>query len=181
MNMQATNERLTTSDTINTLAASVTERTAELLSDGWMQGALSNGVEAFCIHGAMALALDEVFGQSEDCGRAYVCGGVAAQDRGKGRAEVEAVATAFIVDEAASKYGFDPNSWKQGFNGAASFNDDPTRQQHEVLDVVSSAAEKLWSMTLDAELAIQKQVSYIELDSEEDVIEKKIQKLFAFT
>lgn len=133
------NEQLTVDDAIICLAASVVDRTRDLIQDGWVKGTMATGfqkVEAFCIHGAMNLALAEVFGSLT-------------QDRYTCQA-VEAIATAFIVDEAASQYGF-KGSWKNAGIPAAGFNDAPSTQHEDVLKVLGGATKRLWSIGLDTQ------------------------------
>jgi hypothetical protein len=148
-NMQE--QKMTVDDAMLTLAASVVERTRELITDGWVKGALTGGfgnVQEFCVHGAMGLALQEVFGETGDVGRVNVCGGYAAA--GRGYSDVEALATAFIVDEAKNQYGF-KGSWEAGAMAAAPFNDDPATKHEDVLSVLDGAAKRLWSIGVDWE------------------------------
>lgn len=132
------------------LAASVVERAAELMEDGWCKGSLNRGegeVQEFCVHGAMNLAFQEMYGGQLECGIAYVCGGLAADRRGWG--QVEAVATAILVDEANARYGYDPDAWKRGMMGVAPFNNDERRERTEVLAVLHGASERLWGMAME--------------------------------
>ncbi len=150
-------QKLSVDDAMLSLAASVVERTRELIADGWVKGALTGGfsnVQEFCIHGAMGLALQEVFGETGDTGRVFVCGGIAAAARGY--ADVEALATAFIVDEAKTQYGF-KGSWQHGGIAAAPFNDDPATKHEDVLSVLDGASKRLWSIGVDWEQGIQDQ------------------------
>jgi hypothetical protein len=142
-------EKMSVDDAFISLAASVVERTRELIADGWVKGSLTggfSGVQEFCIHGAMGLALQEMFGETGDTGRVNVCGGIAASARGYG--EVEALATAFIVDEAANQYGF-KGSWQHGGIAAAPFNDAATTKHQDVLNVLDGASKRLWEVGLD--------------------------------
>jgi hypothetical protein len=150
--MQA--EKMTVDDALINLAASVVDRTKELIADGWVKGALTGGfnsVQQFCVHGAMGLALQEVFGETGDTGRVNVCGGIAASNRGYG--DVEALATAFIVEEAKSQYGF-KGSWEHGGIAAAPFNDDPATKHEDVLNVLDAASKRLWSIGMDWESSV---------------------------
>lgn len=144
-------EKMSVDDALINIAASVVERTRDLIADGWVKGTLTagfGGVQEFCIHGAMGLALQEVFGETGDTGRVNVCGGLAATARGYG--EVEALATAFIVEEAKNQYGF-KGSWQHGGIAAAPFNDDPAVKHQDVLNVLESAASRLWTIGTDWE------------------------------
>lgn len=133
------------------LAARAVDRTHELIQDGWVKGALTagfNDVEQFCVHGALGLALSELFGSAVATGRVNVCGGYAANDVGQG--PVEALATAFIVDEAKNLYGFQGGA-ELGNMGAAPFNDAPETKHEDVLTVLSGAAKRLWDVALGTE------------------------------
>lgn len=88
----------------------------------------------FCVHGALNLALEEIFGQKQL------------------GAEAEVLATAFIVDEAQAQYDF-KGSWKQGGIPAAGFNDTAERKHQDVLNVMGAAAKRLWDLSLEAESA----------------------------
>lgn len=159
--------KMSVDDAVLTLAASVVDRTAELLADGWVKGRLNGGhgnVEEFCIHGALSLALEEVFGDSKECGRVYVCGGAAAMDRGRG--DIEAIAAALIVDEAANRFGYNANAWRNGSLAAAPFNDAAERKHDEVLSTVRGAAHRLWDLALDSDQAASVQVSWAQVDEE---------------
>lgn len=114
------------------LAASIVDRTYSLLQDGWVQGTMSSGfgkIEQFCIHGAMNLALNEMFGNAVNC------------------SAIEALATAYIVDEAQVQYNY-KGSWKTGSIPAAGFNDAPGRKLDEVLKVLGTASKRLWDLSL---------------------------------
>lgn len=128
--------KMTVDDAIINLAASVVDRTRELITDGWIKGHMSTSVDgaqtAFCIHGALNLALEEVFG---------------AYQRGS---DVEVLAVAFIVDEAKNQYGF-KGSWQHGGIPAASFNDSPATKHEDVLNVLGAASKRLWSIGMDWE------------------------------
>lgn len=118
------------------LAAAVTERACELIQDGWVKGRMSTSVDGapvqFCIHGALDLALQEVFG-----------------DKRLG-AEAEVLAVAFIVDEAQSQYNF-KGSWKHAGIPAAGFNDSAATKHQDVLNVMGAAAKRLWDLSLESE------------------------------
>jgi hypothetical protein len=141
-------EKISVDDTVITLAASVVDRTRDLIQDGWVKGQLNagfNGAETFCIHGAMGLALQEVFGYTGDTGRVNVCGGYAADNRGYG--QVEAMATAFIVDEANAQFKYG-GRFTAGNLAAAPFNDAPERKHGEVLSVLGQASKRLWNLSV---------------------------------
>lgn len=148
-------------DAALTLAASVVERTRDLLQDGWVKGKLYEGVqgvEGFCIHGALNLAIEEVFGEGVAAGRHHIDG---TRMVASGASDVEAIAVAFIVDEAATRYGYRNGGM---FLGAAAFNDAPERRLEEVLAVVGSAASRLWEVATDEMVATTP--SYAEVDEE---------------
>ncbi len=147
--MQTTKTRMTLDEATTNMAALVVDRVHDLIQDGWVKGALTAGfedAEQFCVHGAMNLALAELFGM-RDCpvGRVNVCGGYAAQEFGQ--APVEALATAFIVDECQNRYAF-KGSWEMGNMAAAPFNDDPAVVHDDVLAVLKGASERLWNVAL---------------------------------
>lgn len=126
--------KLTADDTVLGLAAAVTDRTCELITDGWTKGSMrrmkGGAPVSFCIHGAIELAMEETFGQRD-----------LRQDIQK---DVEQVAVAFICDEA---FG----SMKRATGGipAASFNDASQRKHQEVIDVLERATKRLWGVTFD--------------------------------
>lgn len=131
------NQKISVEDTALTLAASVADRTYDLLSDGWAKGTLYKGPDGlpmqFCIHGALNLAIEEVFGEGTSLGRSHIDG---TRMVTSGASDVEALAVAFIVEEAASQFGYAGGGM---FLGAARFNDAPERKLDEVLAVVGAA------------------------------------------
>lgn len=145
-------KNLNTDEAIIALAASAASRAQELLADGWVKGRLSGGfkgIETFCIHGALMIALDELCGEGRNLGREQVC---ANSMRNKAfRDDVEALASAFIVDSAANRYGYDANAWKNGGLAGAAFNDDGSRKHQEVLNVMGDASTRLWDIALDTQ------------------------------
>ena len=158
--MQA-QQKMDVDDAAITLAASVVERTRDLLADGWVKGKLYDGVEGvegFCIHGALNLAIEEVFGEGVAAGRHHIDG---TRMVASGASDIEAIAVAFIVDEAATRYGYRGGGM---FLGAANFNDEPERKLEEVLEVVGSAAARLWEVAMD-EMTAQAP-SYVEVDEQ---------------
>jgi hypothetical protein len=154
-------------EAVTCMAARVVDRTEELIQDGWVKGALTAGfdnVEQFCVHGAMGLALSELFGSPVAVGRVNVCGGFAANDVGQG--PVEALATAFIVDEVQNRHAFKAG-FELGNMGAAPFNDDPATKHEDVLEVLRGAAKRLWDVALGTEAAVEKAKSWAPLETDE--------------
>ncbi len=129
-------KNLTADDTVLGLAAAVTSRATELITDGWTKGAMhrskGGAPVSFCIHGALNLAMEEVFGQ-RDLGQTV-------------QRDVEQVAVAFICSEAFGSMGH------AGGIPAASFNDASVRRHQEVIDVMARATQRLWSVTFDTEV-----------------------------
>ena len=126
--------KLTADDTVLGLAAAVTDRACELLTEGWTKGRMrsgAGGVQSFCIHGALNLAMEETFGTHDT--------------RQQVQRDVQEVAVAFICDEA---FGHIRN-----LSGipAAAYNDAPNRKHQEVIDVMERATQRLWSVTFDTE------------------------------
>ncbi len=139
-------KKLTVDDTVLGLAASVAGRACELLADGWTKGKLyggEGGVQEFCIHGALNLAIEEVFGPGTSVGRHHLDG---TRMVTSGASDVEAVAVAFIVDEAATQHAYKGGGM---FLGAAGFNDAPERKHEEVLAVVGNASKRLWDLSME--------------------------------
>lgn len=115
------------------LAAAVTGRACELIQDGWTKGKMrggEGGVESFCVHGAVELAMEEIFG-------IYDRRQLVQQD-------VEDVAVAFLCDEAFGQM-------QSGRIPVASFNDAASRKHSEVIGVMSRAADRLWDLSSDSE------------------------------
>lgn len=128
-------KKLTADETVLGLAASVTSRACELIQDGWVKGAMRNGaggVENFCIHGAIELAMEEVF-QARNLKQLV-------------QQDVEDVAVAFICDEAFGKM-----QSRSGGIPAARFNDAAERKHSEVTGVLDRAAERLWALAVDSQ------------------------------
>jgi hypothetical protein len=125
--------KLQNDEAVLTLAASVTERARDLIQDGWSKGSMATGferAESFCVHGALNLALQEVFG---------LVSPTVAKD-------VEDVSVAFMCDSA-----FNTNdAYKMAGHGIpmATFNDEPTRQHQEVVDAMTRAADRLLAIAL---------------------------------
>ena len=121
------------------LAAAVTDRACELIKEGWVKGRMHTKVDGapvqFCIHGALDLALEEIFG-----------------DKRLG-AEAEVLATAFIVDEANTQYNYGRKVTGPGIP-ASSFNDASERKHEEVLNVLSAASQRLWDLSLEQTSAV---------------------------
>ena len=138
--------KLTVDDTVLGVAASVAGRACELLADGWVKGKLYDGpggVSSFCIHGAINLAIEEVFGDGASAGRSHIDG---TRMISSGASDVEAVAVAFIIDEAAAQHKYKGGGM---FLGAAAFNDAPERKHEEVLSVVGNASKRLWDLSME--------------------------------
>jgi hypothetical protein len=133
--------KLTADDTVLGLAAAVCDRATELLTDGWTKGAMSRSSGgapvAFCIHGAIELAMEETFGV-RDLRQAV-------------QQDVEQVAVAFICDEA-----FGTIKGKGAGIPAAAFNDASERRHQEVIDVMSRATTRLWGVTFDTAVTQEK-------------------------
>lgn len=136
------------------IAASAVDRSRELIADGWVKGALNSGknsAEVFCVHGALNCAFQELFPQmNPQNGRVNVCAGVGANTSGYGTAE--AVATAIMVDEAATQFGYTVDAWKEGAMGLAPFNDDENTTHEQVLSIMKRASERLWAMSLETDV-----------------------------
>ena len=128
-------KNLTADETVLGLAAAVTSRACELITDGWTKGSMMKKVGgapvSFCIHGALDLALEEILGENRN---------------DSFRRDVEQVAVAFICDQA---FG----SIKRATAGipAATYNDAAHRKHQEVIDVMELATQRLWSVTFDTE------------------------------
>lgn len=121
--------KLTADEALCGLAASVTGRACELIMDGWTKGRMSAGfdkVEQFCIHGALDLAMEEIFGTRSK--------------RSEVVKAVETLATAFICDEAFG--GTKTRFWAAGYNDAAE------RRHDEVTGVLDRASNRLWALAV---------------------------------
>lgn len=162
-------QRMSLDEASVNMAALAVDRTRELIQDGWVKGALTAGfdsAEQFCVHGALNLSLVELFGgQTCPTGRVNVCGGYAAEDLGQG--PVEALAAAFIVDEAKTVFAFQGGS-ELGNMGAAPFNDHPDTKHEDVLAVLDGASRRLWAIALGTdEVSEQSWVDDSEVSSEQ--------------
>lgn len=126
--------KLTVDDVVLGLAAAVTNRACELITDGWTKGAMmrkaGGAPVSFCIHGALELAMEETFGYRD-----------LRQDVQR---DVEQVAVSFICDEA---FG----GRNQFVNGipAAQYNDASERKHSEVIGVMERATKRLWDISFD--------------------------------
>lgn len=130
------------------LAASVADRAREILSEGWLQNELyTEHRDQCCIHGAIYVALEEMFGQHEVFVRTHTDGARAvSKPTIKGQAvNVEALVTAFVAQQAQVLYGYQTDDL---FAGAARFNDAPERTLEEVLKVMGTAAGRLWEAAM---------------------------------
>lgn len=129
-------------DSTLALAAAVAERACDLIQEGWVKGRMSTSVDGvpvqFCVHGAIDLAMAEIFGSK------------------RAGAEAEVIATAFIVDEAQTQYNF-KGSWKSGGIPAAGFNDAASTKHQDVLNVMEAATERLWGLALEEEFPALKE------------------------
>lgn len=145
-------KKLTADETVLGLAAAVTSRACELIQDGWTKGKMrggAGGVENFCIHGAIELAMEETF-QARNLKQLV-------------QRDVEDVAVAFICDEAFGKM--------QGHSGgipAAAFNDAAARKHAEVTGVLDRAAERLWSLAVDSDTELESQLSWTQCEENEE-------------
>lgn len=131
--------KLTADDTVLGLAAAVTDRACELITEGWTKGRMrsgAGGVQSFCIHGALELAMEETFG-TRDLSQHV-------------QKDVEQVAVAFICDEA-----FGTIRGHGAGIPAAAYNDNPQRRHQEVIGVMERATQRLWSVTFDANDSMQ--------------------------
>lgn len=127
--------KLTADETVLGLAAAVTTRACELITDGWTKGKMrggAGGVENFCIHGAVELAMHEVFATRNL--KQLV------------QRDVEDVAVAFICDEA-----FGSMKGHSGGIPAAQFNDAGKRRHEEVTGVMERASERLWGLAVPSD------------------------------
>lgn len=116
------------------LAASVVDRAHDLISEGWVKGKMSDGLESkFCIHGAVNLAIREIFGE----------GG---QYSNHAARNVTELACMFIVDEAVGQ----PSKGSLGA-WAAGWNDSAERTHEEVLKALDGAARRLWNLSVENE------------------------------
>ncbi len=145
--------KLKADEAILGLAASVTDRACELITDGWTKGRMrsgAGGVESFCIHGAIELAMEEVFGQRNV--------------RSDVQRDVEDVACAFICDEA-----FTPGGGKKVGHWAAGYNDAADRRHDEVTGVLDRAANRLWGLAVPDESSTESFTysKYAEVDEEQ--------------
>lgn len=132
--------KLTATDTILGLAAAVCDRATELITDGWTKGRMRSGeggVQSFCIHGAIELAMEETFGRRDLTQEV--------------QRDVEQVAVAFICDEA-----FGSIRGKEAGIPAAAFNDASQRRHDEVVGVMSRATSRLWGVTFDTNYTLEK-------------------------
>ena len=144
------NQDINTRNEIATLAmaASIVDRAYDLIQDGWVQGRLytsvegSNATKEYCIHGAINLAIEEMFGNGQSVGRTHVDG---TRMLNRPASDINDVAVAFIIDEAVTHYNYKGGGT---FLGAAGFNDAPNRKLDDVLKVLSGASKRLWDLSL---------------------------------
>lgn len=136
------------------MAASVIERSRDLIDEGWVKGTFyqytsGGGIKApktFCILGALELAAMELFE-----GGAFhkeVAG------------DVLDVARYFILDEIASL---------GGGGSIPGFNDAGSRTHEQVLSVLDKSASRLWNLSIDhGELGGIDLTRYVDVEPEED-------------
>ncbi len=135
--------KLNIEDAALAVAASITERAHDLIQDGWVKGRMYTKEDgapvAFCILGALELAMQETFGS---------------QPNWMSHPAVE-LAAAFIMDEAAGQYKH--RHWNETSQRVASpgmipgFNDPAERQLEQVLSVMREAARRLWDLSVERE------------------------------
>lgn len=129
------------------MAASLAERTCQLISEGWVKGALRRGhdrVEKFCIHGAINLAMQEMFSNPEV------------------HREVEDIVVAVIVDEARTKHAYKGG---MGYGlPAAAFNDAKSTSHEDVVNVIKATSQRLWGLALEDQEAAP--ISWAAVDDE---------------
>lgn len=112
------------------LAASVCDRTHDLIQDGWVQGRMSGGwkgVQTFCILGAIDMALAELFPDKNERAASK---------------EIGDVVRTFILDEALAQFKYRGGS-------IPGFNDPKERGREHVLTVLDKAARRLWDLSVE--------------------------------
>jgi hypothetical protein len=148
---QMQQQKMTLDGATLAIAASVVDRSLELMLDGQSKSSLNagfKGVQKFCVHGAMNLAFQEMFPEyGEKCGRVNVCGGYASSETGYGQAE--AIATSVLVQVANERFGYDDKAWRSGAMGVAPLNDDPQRSADDVTGILEETSRRLWAMSLE--------------------------------
>ena len=138
------------------MAASVIERSRDLIDDGWVKGTFyeytdDGGIKApktFCILGALELASQELFE------------GAFHKEAGS---EVLDVARFFILDEIANL---------GGGGSIPGFNDAGSRTHEQVLSVLDKAARRLWDLSVEGgELETLDLSMYVDCEPEESAQE----------
>jgi hypothetical protein len=150
-------KKLQNDEAVLGLAASVTSRACELIGDGWVKGQMRTMADgspvSFCIHGAVELAMEEVFGIYD-------------KRQVQVQKDVEDVAVAFICDEAFNQRGTAMN-FANGIP-AAGYNDSSERKHEEVVGVLGRAAGRLWDLTVERESTSYVPSKWAEVDTESE-------------
>jgi len=138
-------QKFDVSDATLALAASVVDRTHDLIADGWVKGRMFTTVDGakheFCILGAIEQAVSEI---TE----------IAQRSR---RKDIYDLATMFILDEAVNQYQY--GGARAGWNSHGSipgFNDAGNRTHDQVLNVLTGAAGRLWDLSVVNEQVVEK-------------------------
>lgn len=137
------NEQQYIHDATVMLAASVLERSGELIADGWVKGRFYKMVEkdvpvAFCILGAFEQALDELMPKASYSADA--------------RREIIDIATVFVLDEVE-------NQTNKKVSSIPGWNDAGERTQEEVLSVIGRAAARLWEISFETSEATAQELA----------------------
>jgi len=123
-------QKFDVSDATLALAASVVDRTHDLIADGWVKRrlfTLVDGVKCeFCILGAIDQAMSEI----HEIGQ---CKGI------------HDLVTMFILDEAVSQHQY--QCGKYG-GSIPDFNNASNRTHEQVLSVLIGAASRLWDLSV---------------------------------
>jgi len=126
-------QKFDVSDATLALAASVVDRTHDLIADGWVKGRMFTTVDGakheFCILGAIEQAVSEI---TE----------IAQRSR---RKDIYDLATMFILDEAVSQHQY--QCGKYG-GSIPDFNNASNRTHEQVLSVLIGAASRLWDLSV---------------------------------
>lgn len=139
-----TQQKLDVSDATLALAASVVDRTHDLIADGWVKGRMFSTVEGvkheFCILGAIDQAMSEITEIAQ---------------RGRHK-DIHDLATMFILDEAVNQYQYQSYGGKYSAGSIPGFNDAGNRTQDQVLNVLTGAAGRLWDLSVVNEQVVEK-------------------------
>lgn len=140
------------------MAASVIERSRDLIDDGWVKGTFyeftgDGNIKApktFCILGALEVAAAELLE------------GTYHKEAGR---EVIDVATHFILDEIRSAMG-------RAYGNIPSFNDEAARTHEQVLSVLDKSARRLWDLSVDTgEMGGIDLSRYVETEHDEEELQ----------